>query len=141
MRPAVEPQRGSFAFGVSPPRQITRKQHRADARDVSLESQRQQTELNLDVFVEGLGNSDGNTHVGWRDRRSLHCNLQPAFDLADILSVFFEPHAIGGAGLVTKTREAAAERIENTAVSRSACSPLIDGTAVAEHALEDDLRV
>ena len=66
-----------------------------DARDVRLERQRQQIELQLDVFVEGLRHADRHAHIGRRDGRSLHGNLQAPLDLADVLRIVVEPRAIG----------------------------------------------
>ena len=86
MRPAVETQRGRFALGIRPAGEVAGKQQRADARDVGLEGQRQQIELQLDVFVEGLRHADRHGHIGRRDGRGLHRNLQPALDLADVLA-------------------------------------------------------
>src|SRR5215475_9832288 len=58
MGPAVEPQRRRFAFRICPARKIACKQERADARNVGLESKRQQVELQLDVFIKSLWNAN-----------------------------------------------------------------------------------
>ena len=96
MRRAVETRGGRFAFGVSPAGEVARKQQRAHAGDVRLESQRQQIELQFDVLVEGLRHAHRHPHIGRRDGRSLHGNLQPALDLADVLGVVIEPRAVVG---------------------------------------------
>ncbi len=91
MRPAMETDGGRFAFGVSAAGEVAGKQQRAHAGDVRLEGQRQQIELQFDVFVEGLRHTHRHTHIGWRDRRSLHGDLQPPLDLADVLGIVVEP--------------------------------------------------
>src|ERR1044071_6789539 len=54
MRPTMEPHGRRFAFGVRAARQVAGKQQRSDTRNIRLKRQRQQIELQLDVFVEGL---------------------------------------------------------------------------------------
>ena len=141
MRHAMETRGGRFAFGVSAAGEVAGKEQRAHAGDVGLESQGQEIELKFDVLVESLRHTDRNAQIGGRDRRGLHGNLEPALDFADVLRIVVEPRAIGRAGLVAKTRETAGERIQNAAIALSARGALRGRSAVAEHALEDYLRI
>src|SRR5262249_27819190 len=99
----MESQRRRFAFRIRPAGEITGKEQCADSRDIRLESQREQTELQLDVFIERLRHTDGDSHVGWCDGRCLHCNLKPAFDLPNIFRILVKSLAIVSTGLPAKT--------------------------------------
>src|SRR5262249_17561284 len=141
MRSAVEAQRRSLAFRVRAARQVARKQQRSDARDVRLESQRKQIELQFDVLIEGLWNTDRDAHIGRSHSRGLHCDLKSSLDFSNVVSVLIESFAIGRARLLFEPRETAGQRIENAAVSGSARRALIRGCAVAKHSLENHLWI
>ena len=95
MRTAVETQRRSFALWIRAAREVARKQHGADPRDVGLEGESQKAELQFDMFVERLRYTDRHRHIGRRNRRSLHRDVEPPFDLTHILRVLIQAFAIG----------------------------------------------
>jgi hypothetical protein len=97
VRHTVEAGVRRFAGRVGAPGQVAREQQRADARDVSLERQRQQIELQLDVLVERLRHTHRHFDVLWRNRRCLDGNLQAPLDLLHLLRVFVEPQTIARA--------------------------------------------
>ncbi len=141
MRHAVEAGGRCRAFRVRPAGEVAREEQRADSRDVGLECQREQVELQLDVLVEGLRYAHRHRHVFRRDGRGLHRNLQATLDLANVGRVVVEPLAVGGADARAHAREAAGQRVEDAAVPLAAGGPLLDRAAVAEHPLEHHLRI
>jgi len=141
MRHAMETRGGRFARWISPARQVSREQQRAYARDVRLEGQSHQIELQLNVFIESLGHADRHTHIGGSNRRSLHGDVQPALNLAYVVRVVVDARAIGRARFGAQTSEAAGQRVQNAAVPLPSFGALLYRAAVSEHPFEDHLRI
>ena len=125
MRHAVEAGGRCRAFRVRPAGEVAREEQRADARDVGLERQREQVELQLDVLVEGLRHAHRHRHVFRRDGRGLHRNLQATLDLADVGRVVVEPLAVGGADVACACARGC------RSASRGCCCPACGGRPAA----------
>jgi hypothetical protein len=87
------------------------------------------------------GTPDRNLNVLRRDRRCLDRNLQPPLDLADVFGVLVETLTVVRPEVRAQPRDAAGQRIENALIALPPRGALFRRCAIAEHPLEDHLRV
>ena len=99
-----KPEVGASLSGYVRP---VRSRAKSSVRDVGLERQGQQVELQLDVLVERLRDPDRHGHVGRGDRGRLHRDLQPALDLAHVLGIVVQTRLVGRADLAAQAGDAA----------------------------------
>ena len=147
VRPAVEADAGAaireqlaLRERIDAAREIACAEQRRHARDVRLERERDQIEVQLDVLVELLRHSRWQVDLGHVARR-LGGKLDAPLDFANLVGVLVDGLAIRRSELLPQAGELADERIENAAALLHARGALFGRRAAAEQAFEHDLRI
>src|ERR1019366_7722698 len=91
--------RGGAAFRIGAGGEIACVESGGDARDVGLERQHLQIELQLDVFVERRGHAVGSLH-GRDGGGGFAGDFQAALDLGNVFEIFVDAVAVSGADVL-----------------------------------------
>ena len=127
-------------LGIRAQADVARDHQRRYARDVALERERLQIEVQLDVLVERLRDPERHVH-GRRLTGDLRRDLQPALHLADRLEVIVQARTVARRQPRPQAGDLRRHRVENAVAGGAARVPLVRRAAVAVEALEHELRV